>query len=173
MKLSTIEFRVEPSRRVQWDARSGFQPVTLYVDGEDFVETIRRIEVPYVAEERALQEAEDGELDDVMEEMFADVPGRYLNLSASETFLPRRNFLGAPYDTGFELAADDPFRAKSLLLQCACGITECWMLMARIEVHDDVVTWTDVGQFHRQGWNYDLSFAFEREAYEAALRGPA
>ncbi|MCB9637064.1 MAG: hypothetical protein H6721_33565 [Sandaracinus sp.] len=173
MKRSTIEFRVEPSRRVQWDARSGFQPVTLYVDGEDFVETIRRLEEPFVAEERSFQEAEDGDLEDGMEERFADMPGRYLNLSERETFLPSRNFLGAPYDTGVVLPPDDPYRDKSLLLQCTCGITECWMLMARIEVHDDVVTWTDLGQFHRQHWSYELAFTFEREAYEAALRGPS
>lgn len=167
MSRSILSLRVDLERRIEWPGGGGFQPVTLLVDGEDLIDTIARLERPFAEEERRttlLLGEEPLELDDLV--------GRYLNLSVAETFLPSRNFLGAPYDTGFLLAPDDPFRAKSALLQCTCGISECWLLMAHIEVQEDVVTWTDIGQFHRRHWDYGLSFVFDREAYEHELRGP-
>jgi hypothetical protein len=164
MSRSVLSLRVDPRRPVQ----RPFQPVTILVDGEDLIDLVAPLELPFAEEERrmaSLRGEEPLELGDLV--------GRYANLSAASTFLPSRNFLGHPYDTGLLLPPDDPYRDKSALLGCGCGVTECWLLMARIEVHADVVTWTDFGQLHRRHWGYGLSFEFEREAYERELRGPS
>ena len=86
---------------------------------------------------------------------------------AQHTFLPCENFFGAPYDHGFLNAP----KTKSLLLECTCGITDCWFLLADIHVGDDVVTWSNFEQFHRE-WSYDGlgSFTFDRDSYDNLFR---
>ena len=65
---------------------------------------------------------------------------------------------------------------KTVMLVCAdCGEPACWPLMARIEVEEKTVTWTDFEQPKRPEW--DLSglgpFEFDRKQYEGALADAA
>lgn len=64
-----------------------------------------------------------------------------------------------------------------LLMQCECGEVGCWPLLAKLEVTDTTVTWSDFQQPHRGPqspagwWRYDNlgPFSFDRVQYEAAL----
>ena len=57
------------------------------------------------------------------------------------------------------------------LLGCDCGEVGCWPLTARIEVAADAVAWSDFGQDHRPGWNYEGfgPFVFDRHQYASAV----
>jgi hypothetical protein len=99
------------------------------------------------------------------------IAGEYLGLPESRLRLPSRALLDRPLgiEDGFVLAPDDPRRGKATVLGCTCGIIECWFLMVRITLLDDVVIWSDFEQFHRD-WVYALGpFVFDRAAYERAL----
>jgi hypothetical protein len=64
-----------------------------------------------------------------------------------------------------------PENKTVLLADKGCGEPGCWPLMARVEVADDTVTWTDFEQPHRENWNYGgFSLAFDRRQYEDALK---
>lgn len=86
--------------------------------------------------------------------------GRYLYPSGSYVFLPSKNLLGEPYGHGFMTEPEDPRNRKSLLLQCTCGSTDCWFLLASIAVVGSTVVWSDFCQLHRD-WKYDLG-VFDR-----------
>lgn len=155
--MALLEIR--PASPVRWPSGGGFQPYELRIDGRPLLELVRAEELPF-AEREFDERTASGETEADLGPRGA-LAGDYLGLPASYTFLPSKNLLGAPYDRG-----------KSLLLQCTCGITECWFLLARVEVLDEHVTWSDFEQSHRD-WRYDLGpFVFPRVAYEAALAPP-
>jgi hypothetical protein len=64
-----------------------------------------------------------------------------------------------------------PSPQHAWLLGCDCGEVGCWPLTARIEVTADDVTWSDFGQPHRPGWDYEGfgPFVFERQQYAGAV----
>jgi hypothetical protein len=96
--------------------------------------------------------------------------GNYHYLPASLLLLPSRELLGRPRDPGFVLEPDDPRRAKATVLGCTCGIIACWFLQVRIELRQELVVWSEFGQFHRPHWRYDLGpFTFDRRQYETQL----
>jgi len=101
-----------------------------------------RVELPFAEAEfdRRIREGESPE------ELVprGSLAGQYLYLSPGMTFRPSRNFLGEAYAHGFVAPCE-----KSILLQCTCGITDCWFLLARITIEDDRVTWSAFEQFHR------------------------
>ena len=84
---------------------------------------------------------------------------------------PARYFLDEPEDFtyGFGIKLDNPMKSKTTLLGCTCGIIQCWFLLAKITLADTTVTWSDFQNFHRDWWEYDLSFTFDRQEYEAGL----
>jgi hypothetical protein len=146
---------VRKSTPVSWPGGGGFLPYELRINGRPLIDIVRECELPFAEREHD-----------------AALAGNYLYLPASLVFLPSENLLGKPYDHGFVLPQDDPRQTMSIVLQCTCGITECWFLLARIEVAGDRVTWSELRQFHRD-WHYALGpFVFDREAYLAELRGP-
>lgn len=146
---------------VEWPGGGGYQPATIRINGIDLVELVRDVERPLVQREIE-QRAALGEGD------LEDFSGQYMQMSERELRLPSRELLDEPWDTagkGFVLAPDDPRRRKATVLGCTCGITECWFLLVRITILDDVVLWSDFEQFHRP-WIYSLGpFVFDRQAY--------
>jgi len=46
------------------------------------------------------------------------------------------------------------------VLGCTCGITECWFLLVRITVLDEVVIWSDFEQVHRP-WFDEVAYVRE------------
>jgi hypothetical protein len=166
MAFDLFEVRVDPASYIKWPG-GGFQPVELWVNGVGFIDIIREVELPHAMREyddrlATLEPAEElgprGAL-----------AGSYLYPNSGDVFLPSRNLLGEPYRHGFGIDPDDPRNRKSLLLQCTCGIADCWFLLAKISVNGDTVMWSDFCQFHRD-WRYDLGpFVFKRSVYETQL----
>lgn len=89
------------------------------------------------------------------------------SLGFISNFYAAKAMTGVPYRDGLVSDDDVARRMKSLLLECTCGITDCWFLLARIEV-GDVVVWSALEQFHRR-WRYDLRFEFDRVSYEREI----
>ena len=82
--------------------------------------------------------------------------GNYHYPNGCYVFLPSRNLARASrIGMDFLRPPDDPRNRKSLLLECTCGITDCWFLLATITVTENAVMWSDFCQFHRD-WRYDL-----------------
>lgn len=163
-------FRLAPARPfVAWPEGGGYCPCGIEINGVDLIELVRAAELPHTRRERA-ERAAAGE--DVADEGDA-LAGQYLGFPASSLRLPCRALLDRPIDlvSHFVVATDDPRRGKAAVLGCTCGIAECWFLLVRITLLDEVVIWSDFEQFHRD-WSYDLGpFVFDRAAYERALAG--
>ncbi len=162
--MDLFEMSIEPTRYVSWAPGHGFQPVTIRVNGVELIDLVGRIERPF-AEAEFDRRSSEGESQQALGPR-GGLAGSYLYLPVADTFLPSRNLLGEPYTHGFEGRG---IAQKSLLLQCTCGVRECWFLLARITVEDHGVTWSDFEQFHRD-WHYDLGpFVFARDQYEEQL----
>ena len=156
MKYNVFEIRVDPANYIEWPGGGGFQPVDIYIDGRFLIDIIREVEKSVFA----LKEEENSERP----------AGDYISLNKNLTFLPNRNLLGEHFtDHPFVIEPDNIHRGKSILLQCSCGITECWFLAAKITVTETTVEWSRLGQFHRN-YEYGLqAFVFDREQYEQQL----
>lgn len=152
---------------VSWPGGGGFQPCAILIDDRDLIELVRDAERPHAAREVAERRRDDPGLDLTVDHLAGD----YLHLTRRELALPSRHLLEPSDDAryGFAVAADDPIQTKTTVLQCTCGIRECWFLLVRITFFDEFVVWSDFEQFHRD-WVYDLGpFVFDRRAYERAL----
>ncbi len=162
--FDTLELIAGPV--VHWPEGGSYDPSGLQINGRDLIDWVHAVELPHVERELAMRrEAGD-------EDCGASYAGDYLGLPARRYRLPSRHLLGegtcGPVDH-FVVPPDDPRRKKTMLLSCTCGITECWFLLASIDVFDDFVVWSDFEQFHRD-WVYDLGpFVFKKSAYVAAL----
>ena len=158
-----------PRDRVTWPNGPGFRPIAVHVNDRPLIDIVREIERPYAEAEWDRRVAAGEAPDDIGPR--GGIAGTYLYLGAP--FLGR-SLRGEPYKAGFVLEGNDPRRSKSLFLQCTCGITDCWFLLARVSLTDERVVWSDFCQFHRD-WHYDLRFEFDRAAYERTLlaAGPA
>lgn len=153
--------------RVFWPDGGGFQPCAIVINDRDLIEWVREVERPYARREIAERRRDDPELELDVD----DLAGNYLHLTRRELALPSRHLFEPSDDVrrGFSVPADDPVHAKTTVLECTCGVLECWFLLVRITLFDDFVVWSDFEQFHRD-WVYDLGpFVFDRRAYERAL----
>lgn len=165
--MDSIELRESPDLYVKWPGGGGFQQVEMRINGVPLTEIVREIELPYAQREWD-QDVADGDTEDDIGPR-GSLAGRYLYLPPEYVYAPSENFLGAAYDHGFLTAPDDPVNGKSLLLQCTCGIIDCWFLVADITLKGDKVIWSNFQQFHRN-WEYACKFAFPRDEYFAAFR---
>lgn len=169
MAVDHFEVRVSPAHYIHWPGGGGFQPVELRVNGVGLIEIVRDLELPEAYREYD-ERIGGGESAEELGPRGA-LAGAYLYPNGGHVFLPSKNLLGESYRHGFTTDPDDTRNHKSLLLQCTCGITECWFLLATITVSAEVVVWSDFCQFHRD-WRYNVApFVFDRRAYEAQLGG--
>jgi hypothetical protein len=137
---------------------NGFQPIDIYINDKPLIEIIREIEEVALVKEN-LKRDQNSQL----------IPGDYLSLPASSTYLPSRNLLDKPKESGFVIEPDDLHYGKSTLLGCTCGVTECWFIVAKIWLTPTTVTWSNFAQFHLD-YEYQLKpFIFERKEYEKQL----
>lgn len=170
MLFDQFEVRVDPGQFIRWPGGGGFQPVELLVNGRGLIDIVREVELPHALREYDERLAAGGSTAELGKR--GALAGSYLYPNPGSVFLPSKNLLGEAYAHGFVTEPDDPLNRKSLLLQCTCGITDCWFLLATIIVSDDRVEWSDFCQFHRD-WKYELGpFVFERRSYEAQLIAP-
>ena len=165
--MDTISLRIDTDLYVSWPNGGGFQQVEMRINDLPLIEIIRELELPFACAEWDERSAE-GETADVIGER-GWMAGDYLYLPPSQVLPPSRNFFGEPYANGFRTDPDDPVNTKSLLLSCTCGITDCWFLLATIEVCPDTVRWSEFQQFHRE-WEYKTpGFVFDRTQYASAF----
>jgi hypothetical protein len=156
MALDQFEVRVDLSGYIQ-----------LRVNRTGLIDLVREVELPYAQLEFDTRIAAGAAPDEIGQR--GSLAGDYLYPDSDHIFLPSRNLLGAAYQHGFRTAPDDPRNRKSLLLQCTCGIADCWFLLATITVRDITVEWSDFCQFHRD-WRYDIGpLIFDRASYESQL----
>jgi hypothetical protein len=147
--MDKIVFKVRPSEHWFGDE------IEIEIDGESLVAKLRAFEMPLARAEG-----------------HPNIAGGYSGLPAASHLLPSRHFLG-------EQRHPETRQGRLELLLCRdCGEIGCWPMLARIEVAEDRVTWTDFQQPHRAGrgksaaWDYSSfgPFVFDRAHYEEALR---
>ncbi len=165
--MDTLEIRTPPELYVRWPDGGGFQQVEMLINGEPLLDIVRRLELPHAEREFDERIAAGESAREIGDR--GSLAGDYLYLPLVLALPPSRNYYGEPYAHGLVTDAADSVNGKSLILQCTCGITECWFLVADILVQDHTVTWDNFKQFHRD-WIYDTKpFVFDRSQYEAAL----
>lgn len=148
--MDRILFRKQPND-------DGVNELRIVINGRDLIELVREVELPFARREGN-----------------KSIAGSYAGLIGDERLLPpSKHFLGEPSQRGY--CYDD----KVMVLGCDCGIAGCWPLICRITADETSVVWSDFEQPHRSSgralpaWEYAAlgPFEFEREEYEAALRG--
>jgi len=148
MGMDTIGFRVVTFPQ-EYDSA-----IELCINGQDFIEMVRRAELRFA-------EAEG----------HARIAGAYAGLPARVCAPPSRHFWGE--------AESGRRDGKVALLTCrGCGEIGCWPLLVRIVVGPWQVVWSEFEQPHRSGrgrvraWDYDGfgPFVFDRDQYQEALQ---
>jgi hypothetical protein len=142
--------------------RGGQEETVITINGRDLRDVIREAELPHARAEG-----------------HANLAGTYSGLAPELAFAPSRHLLGKP-DALHSALSGRGTVTKAAVLVCECGEAGCWSLCVRIDVRDDVVTWSDFEQPHRSettqrgpAWTYEGvgPFIFERSTYQAALSG--
>lgn len=149
-----------------WTKGKSIEQVEILINDVPLIEIVREQELPYAEKEFDDCLAEGEERENLGSRGW--LAGDYIYLRPELVFLPSQNFFGEPYNHGFLVEPDDPVNFKSLILECTCGIAECWFLLAKISVEKSIVRWDDFQQFHRD-WRYQLAFTFDRGTYEKAF----
>ena len=130
--------------------------VRITINGRDFIQLVREIEMPFTTAEG-----------------HPDHAGDYNYFGPMVTFAPCRHFYGEPVHEW----TDGP--GRSYVLCCTCGIPACWALSARILVGDQEVIWSDFKQIWRGAdshfgeWRYEGlgPFIFDRQLHDQQLLG--
>lgn len=125
------------------------------IDGEPFLELVRIAEEAHVRRE-ILERGPDAT---------GLAPGDY----GPGWVLGRDAFLGQPQTPRFAFDEGDPRLSKTEVMDCTCGCSGCWPLMANIYNFPTRVVWANFEQVHRD-WILDLGpFVFRRSQYEESF----
>lgn len=123
--------------------------IRVVVNGRDLADIVGEIEGPFVEREGSAPS-------------IAGSYAGYTNAQLDDTI--SRHFLGSE-NSHLHCGPE----GKTALLDCGCGCSGCWTLMARVTATEKTVTWSQFEQVHRD-WRYDdFSLMFDRWQYEAAL----
>lgn len=137
---------------------SDHKTAVITIDGRKLLDIIREIELPYAEEEGRLAKKEGVAEED---EDYSDLAGAYGHLSAKVLF---DNLKTGISDCG---SSHDE---RVYLFCCGdCGEIFCWTVSMKVRMDEHYVYWYDFKHEHRN-WEYNLSYTFEKTAYEAALR---
>jgi len=151
--------------RVEANPESEPTPVQIVINGDPLLDTVRRLEEPFVAAETR-ERLSQGESE---AELSGFIAGDYAYPTQSIMSEGDRDFFGV-IDSIFRLDSQESMRGKVCVLECNCGNPGCWPLLVRISELADEVVWADFEQFHRD-WEYDLGpFRFDRAKYEEELQ---
>src|SRR5262249_49798915 len=121
--------------------------VRILINGRDFIEMVREVELPFAKREG-----------------HPNIAGAYSYFGPMFVFSPARHFYGEPAHNW----TDGPGRI--FMLSCTCGFPQCWPLSARVQVGETEVVWSDFHQIRRGPnskageWPYDGfgPFTFDR-----------
>ena len=89
-------------------------------------------------------------------------------------------YLGHPADAdlralllgGWSGDSHEEFEGRTALLGCTCTVIGCSPLVARIDVGEETVTWSEFSRFRGPHVEYEpLELVFRRDAYEQAISG--
>lgn len=124
--------------------------VGIFINGRNLVDMVREVELPFAASEGRTRLA-----------------GKYVGLPVEAVLFPSRRLLGDREERY------DDWGGRISVLGCGCGVVGCWPLRVVIDATEDHVTWSGFEQPHRRRWDHDAlgPFVFDRDEYEAALRG--
>ena len=147
--MNTIKLKV---RKVLFDNKN-INVIRYIINGKDFIELVKKVELPFAKAEKHLI-----------------IAGGYEGLRMEEVIYPSEHLLGYP-DPSYE------YEGKTQLLTCkGCREPGCWPLFAKIKVTKDKVIWSDFEQPHRghtshNEWKYDKlgPITFNRREYEEEL----
>ena len=146
--VNTLDFVMfDPiEAREEWavDFGSTHKVVEILIDGRSMKEHIQEIERPFIKEDPSIE-------DDT--EQYGHVSPKSLYDDLMEAADPL-------YDSGLGV----------YLFCCAsCGEQGCWSVTCKVKEDEQYVYWYDFQHEHRD-WNYHLSFRFDKDAYEQAMR---
>jgi hypothetical protein len=96
---------------------------------------------------------------------------RYPGLFIATVAPPSRHWLGEPTYTEDpdDRIGDDDGPLRPVVLDGECGIADCCGVFARIDIGDEVVTWSDFFANGRPPLPDGLHFTFDRDQYEHAI----
>lgn len=136
-----------------------------YINNCSLIDIVKEIEIACITKEN---EEEQYFLED--DEDLYSIAGYYAPLPLYMVKFSSRYLLDEPKDFTSGLASLDSLRLeKTTLLGCTCGIIECWFLLAKVTLKEKIVTRSNFQNFHRDWWEYNLCFTFERKQYESQL----
>jgi hypothetical protein len=121
--------------------------VAIWIDGEDLIDVIRRLEVPWWAGIDAPQPE-----------------GQYVWVPARTALLPMKHLLGEP--------SDGWCGAFSPVVVCNCGEYACRAYAALIVMSSQHVVWSEWAEFPREGARLSehlRPLCFDRLQYESEL----
>ena len=121
-----------------------YKVVGISIDGRELLDIIREIEYPYLKEEDSL----------ILDGDYGHLPPDRLYEDLREAAQPGTYY----YKRGAEL-----FCCGS------CGEPGCWSVTCKVREECGVVLWYGFRHNHRD-WDYNLTFRFEKSAYEKAMR---
>ncbi len=136
---------VEAEESWALDGGSQFNVVEIYIDGREICDVIKPIEEAFIEKSETSSQFDDtyGHL---------DPKNLYDNLSWA-----------AKHDPYFE-------NEDCLLLCCeTCGEPECWSIAIKIKKDKNFIYWYDFEHNH-EGFEYGLSYIFEKNQYDSAMR---
>lgn len=147
--INTLDFEVfDPVEAgEQWALSWGsdHKVTEIYIDGRKLLDIIHEIELPYAVEEGRTTRAEED----------------YGHLS------PEVLYMDLNTDAA---AAGDPDDDRAYLFCCGnCGEIFCWTVSMKVKGDEQYVYWYDFKHERRPGWDYNLTFKFEKKEYEEAL----
>ena len=118
--------------------------VEIIIDGKKLIDVVREIEIPYATEEGHL-----------------DLAGAYGHIPPSFLYA---DLLDATTDAGLD-------NSLVYLFCCDdCGEPSCWSVVFKVKEEENFIYWYGFEHAHRKDWNYNLTYKFERSAYEQALQ---
>ena len=146
---TTLKRDVLTLRRERAENEEGEDRVTTLINGRDLIAMLREVELPFATA--------DGQ---------PSVAGSYGGLTPLEWDWIGDMIEGKPSPS--ELAD-----GSIAVLACECGVTQCWPLLARIEVAGERVEMGGFFQPYRRDWRHDGlgPFVFSRAEVLREVRG--
>lgn len=149
-KINDLSFKmfdpIEAKEPWAVDYGSKYKVGEVVIDGKDMLDVIREIEKPYLQTEGLLHLQNDG--------------GDYGHLFPKDLY---DSLLSATVEGSF---AHD----RGVYLFCCgdCGEVGCWSVTFRVREDEEFVYWYGFKHEHRD-WAYNLSYKFEKKAYQIAM----
>jgi len=161
--MDTLELRLIPSPA----APTGIElrEIEILINSTSLRELVSIVESKHIQSELDFRVAE-GEIRSEMNLEPGDYS--YQNLNG---FTKTKDILLGKIRDGFKIEENDLDYDAQVLMDCTCGCSGCWPLIADIEEEGGVVSWSNLRQFHRPDWSYNLGpFKFDLEQYRDEIQ---